>query len=277
MKKKYILGMTTFLILISTALAGCIDEDAGKYADEDRVTEELVEEYEVDSGTAIQVDLKNGGVKITTHDGEKVELHIEKSVPESLEDKLDDIEVDVINKNNELTITTDYKNDFKYGSVHIEIKAPEDVVVEKVEVSNGNIDIEGVNGDMTLESSNGNINVKNVSGSVKATTSNGNIELTQVEEVLNTATTNGNILVQITKLNKDIKIKTANGNINVFIDPSLDADITAETTNGKVTINDLDIDLSKDKRTEKAGKLGKGGNKITITTSNSNIDIHELD
>jgi len=272
MKRKYIVSMMILAVFIITAFAGCIGGST------DWVIEEFDGDYDADKNTVLKVNNMNGNIEITVHDGDKVSLHVEKRVLEKYKEQLDKVEIEVTEEDDEILIETIDKNDIsKHVSVLMTIEVPEDVKVESVETTNGNIVISGTKGDMTVKGTNGNIIVDDIDGLVEVSTTNGNIDIQDTNGIGNIDTTNGNIRVDINELNEDIDIGTVNGNIDVYILPTLDADISMETSNGSVTIHDLDLDLTTDKKTNKEGKLGEGGIDIDIHTSNSNIDLYELD
>ena len=76
---------------------------------------------------------------------------------------------------------------------------------------------------------------------------------------------------------ENISIITSNGRINLYINPSLNADIEIETSNGQIVTSGIILSLITNEEKHKVGTLGDGGNKITIKTSNGNINIYELE
>ena len=63
----------------------------------------------------------------------------------------------------------------------------------------------------------------------------------------------------------------------MYINPSLNADIEMETSNGQIIISGITLNLKTDGEKHKEATLGDGGNKISIQTSNGNIRLYELD
>ena len=81
---------------------------------------------------------------------------------------------------------------------------------------------------------------------------------------------------EILDFQEDIDIRTSNGGITVYINPSLNADIEMKTSNGKISVNDVTLAIESSKDNYLKGKLGDGGNKISITTSNGNVNLRKL-
>ena len=48
------------------------------------------------------------------------------------------------------------------------------------------------------------------------------------------------------------------------------------TSNGQISITGVSLNLTIDEEKYKVGDLGEGGNTITITNSNGNINIYKL-
>ena len=49
------------------------------------------------------------------------------------------------------------------------------------------------------------------------------------------------------------------------------------TSNGKISLNDLSLNLTLSEEKHKIGILGDGGRKLEISTSNGNINLNKLE
>jgi DUF4097 and DUF4098 domain-containing protein YvlB len=180
-------------------------------------------------------------------------------------------------------------------SVTYDVRVPAEVIVNYARTSNGEIELEGTQGDATLETSNGKIEIKDINGDIWAGTSNGKIEIEDVDVVVSAETSNGNIeIIGVTGIKQvetsngeieaeipaiqddDIRIKTSNGSIKLYLSPDLDADFEMKTSNGRIKLHDLEVVASEISRTRLKGKIGDGGNLITVKTSNGRIDLYQL-
>ena len=49
-----------------------------------------------------------------------------------------------------------------------------------------------------------------------------------------------------------------------------------KTSNGDISISGVQLDITISEEDYKVGKLGEGGNKLDINTSNGNINLYKL-
>jgi DUF4097 and DUF4098 domain-containing protein YvlB len=89
-------------------------------------------------------------------------------------------------------------------------------------------------------------------------------------------TSNGPISAEIPAVRGDVDIRTSNGPITLRFAEGLDARIVATTSNGRIAVNDLALQLEESSGTRVSGTLGQGGPTISATTSNAIIDLSEL-
>ena len=267
MDKKILFSIS--LIILVIGFSGCLGSRSTEYFNED---------YVVDENTILKVSTINGQIEIIGWDEDKISLNaIKKS--NFGRDELDLVKIDVEQNEGEIEIEAYYIGDrASQPSVDMNIKVPSFVIVDMVSTSNGAIDISDVKGDIVASTSNGGIFIDGVDGYVKASTSNGRIKIEDTTGVYDLTSSNLGIDAEIFDFQDDIEISTSNGGIELYINPSLNADLDISTSNGYITIDDdlgLTLVVSEDKY--KQGQLGDGGNKIDIHTSNGNIKIYELD
>ncbi len=267
MKKQLLIAGLT-LLLLAVGLTGCL---GGQY------TDYFDGEYAANENTVLKVTALNGQIEIYTWDNDLVSLNAIKRSTISREE-LDNIDINVDESGNIIKIEALYTGQrITQPSVDMNIKVPDYVTVDTVTTSNGAIIIEDVKGNVTADSSNGAITIKNVDGFVAATTSNGRIEVTDTAGIKNLHSSNGIINTEIYDFQQNITISTSNGRITVYINPSLNADIEMETSNGQITITGITLNLTTNEEKHKEGTLGNGGNKISIKTSNGDIKLYGLE
>jgi len=267
MKKKLLL-VWLMLVFLAVGLTGCLGGRHTDYFDG---------EYEVNENTVLKVTTFNGQIEIYTWDNDTVSLNAIKRSTISREE-LDNVDINVDESDNQIEIEVLYNGQRTIQpSIDMNIKVPSYVTVDNVTTSNGAIIIEDVVGNIIADSSNGEITIENVDGYISATTSNGRIEVTGTTGIKNLHSSNGAIITEIYDFQENITISTSNGGITVYINPSLNADIEMETSNGQITISDITLNLTTDEEKHKEGTLGADGNKISIQTSNGNIRLLELE
>ena len=266
---KRILILLTFIIILIIGFCGCL---------ESRSTEYFNEEYEVDENTLLSVSTINGQIEIIGWDEDFISLNAVKKSNFGREE-LELVKIDVNQNEEKFDIEAYYIGDrASQPSVDLNIKVPSNIFVDKVSSSNGAIDISDVWGFIDASTSNGGIFINNVSGFVTASSSNGRIKIENTDGVFDLTTSNLGIDAEIYDIIKDIEISTSNGVIELYINPSLNANLDIKTSNGFITIDDsLDLIFSLSDDKHKQAIIGDGGNIIFIHTSNGNIRIYELD
>jgi hypothetical protein len=156
------------------------------------------------------------------------------------------------------------------------IKIPEFVNIDKIFSSNGDITILGGTGNATIHSSNGDIDIMAVEGYVQASSSNGDIDIEDTWGVNDITTSNGKINVEIFDFHKNISISSSNGDITLFINEYLNADLVLSTSNGEITTKNLSLNITKEEENYLSGEIGGGGNLINIYTSNGDIHLKKI-
>lgn len=252
-------------------------------------------DYDIKKGGELEVYNINGKVEVKTWNKNKVQV-IATLTSKNAKFK-DASQVIEIKTGSTMIIRT--KN-IKDICVAYDIKVPEGIKVEKIVTSNGMIETDGIKGPTYLSSSNGMIAAQNIDGDiiaetsngkidivkagfVKASTNNGAIYLSNIEGIEEIRTTNGKIYAEINRLKSDYtNIETSNGEIELRLSKKLDAELIANTSEGKIYTHEIsgqqrfDITDSKKEKYLKA-KIGKGGRKeINVRTSNGNINIKSL-
>ncbi len=254
MKNVRTVGISIALVLLIAITAGCVDPD--KY------TEEFDGMYGTNEDTVLTVKNRNGNIDVTRYSGDQVDLHVDMESPS--QDRLDELDIVVTEEDGDIDIEAKYSGNRNEPSVDMTIKVPHGVFIERLVTSNGNVNVEydDLEDDVNIASSNGNIRVNignDLKGDLTADTSNGNIEVTVGND-----------------LQANLTASTSNGNIEVHIGPDQNADLMMTTSNGKASIHDLTVTLTLDEEKVKEGTIGTGGPKITMTSSNGNLDIYKI-
>jgi DUF4097 and DUF4098 domain-containing protein YvlB len=219
----------------------------------------------------------NGNVKISSWSYDKVSLNAVSSTFLS-NDELDKIEIVVTESENIIDIQTKKLMDGTTNvTTEMTIKAPYNITADTIDTSNGDIDIAGIKGNISATSSNGDIVIQDVRGYIQADTSNGDIVIKKTTGLRNLHSSNGMIDAEMYDFKENVTIDTSNGDIYLYLNPSLNADLEMTTSNGIIIINELSVNLTISENDYKVGMLGDGENKINIQTSNGDIFINKLE
>jgi len=267
MKKQYMIVGILVVFLVG-GLSGCVGP---------QTTEYFNAEYEANENTVLKVTTLNGQIEISAWDGDNASFNAVKKSSFGQEE-LDKVEINVIESENKIEIEAKYMGQrTTTPSVDMNIKVPRNVTVESATTSNGAVQISGTKGDIIATSSNGAIIIEDVDGYVSATTSNGRIEVTGTTGIKDLTSSNLGIYAEVYDFQENIRISTSNGGITVYINSSLNADISMTTSNGQITISGISLNFTIEEEKHKAGELGDGGNTLDMHTSNGNINLYKLE
>ena len=88
------------------------------------------------------------------------------------------------------------------------------------------------------------------------------------------ATTNGAISIDVERLgDQGIECETTNGAITLTLPRDANADVSARVRNGAIAAGDLDLSVTEDSRRRLEGRLGSGGTRVRLETTNGAIRL----
>lgn len=245
MRKAFILS--AMVLLIAGAAV------AGDY------TEVFDQTYPADHGVSVGLENINGDLTIEVWDQAEVRVYAVKKA--SSQERLEALKIEVNASSRGVFVDTHYPNsrDLSYadrnGRTEVEytLSVPRFAVIEDVDLVNGDLLIDGVEGGIDADTVNGTIVVRRAAGEIELETVNGQIELE---------------LGPVVK--DDVSVSSVNGTIEVFTTGS--AEIRAETVNGRIR-NDFGIEVKKGKYVGSSmnGTVGGGGPVIDMETVNGAI------
>lgn len=177
---------------------------------------------------------------------------------DDLEKPIEDVNVKIDTSGSEVRIETEVKSShglFRKNNgaeVDYDIKVP----------ANLKVNVENVNGTITVTRIDNDINAKTVNGSINIFGCPGIVTVNGV---------NGKVTCNIDSLTGGISVDVVNGSVNIGGLKNVDANVDASTVNGKVNFRDLPFaNINSDKKSL-TGTLGKGGNLIRVSTVNGSI------
>lgn len=155
-------------------------------------------------------------------------------------------------------------------AISLRIEVPAQSSLQLSTVNDGQVEVEGVHGELELHNTNGEIRVRDVRGPVSANTVNGDVEVTFLSDVAREAmafsTLNGDVVVALpAKADFDVRLRSDNGEIYSDFDVALERQAPkVEEERGKGRYR---VSITK----ELAGKVGGGGPEIFLKTFNGDI------
>ena len=226
----------------------------------------------------LKFDSRNGRVKITGYDGPTVKVKIikyEKKVSSKQSGGMKLISSGGFNfEATENDNFVDIENEGWNNRSDYEIMVPRNFDIEAETYNNGYISVDGVNGDLDIESYNGGISLTNISGTASASTYNGDIKITfnslTPDVPLTYSTYNGDVDLTVPDGSKfSTKMRT---NRDIFTDFE-----TFSLSGPKPTTEKSDSGKGYSIKYENwvQGDLNGGGPEVIMKTRNGNIYIRK--
>jgi len=259
----------------------------------ERVTTTTTESYKVKKGTFLNVININGNIEIIKADNSEITMEAvqttnygEKSLKNCMVEVSEgkNFKIETIHKTKNPRVSTSYK-----------IYVPDMVKLGNLTSSNGNIKVEGQQGDAIFKTTNGNVTVNMFDGNLGVKTSNGKIQIDGVTGVVNlktsngkinventpmleiAKTSNGSVSVEMAALTNDLEIDTSNSSVALYLPKNANATVSGGTSNGSIKTFDLEFSNFEKRNNKFSGELGKGTHEVTISTSNGSIKVYETE
>jgi DUF4097 and DUF4098 domain-containing protein YvlB len=241
-----------------TILAAVVVLAAGGGAADD-LSETFDRSYPLEPGGRVGLENVNGDATIEVWDRPEVRVAAVKRA--SSPERLAALRIEVEETAGGVFIETRYPDSrdlapadrHGHSEVEFTLTVPRTAVLDSVDLVNGDLLVDGVEGGIDADLVNGDVTVRGAGGEIELETVNGSIELDlgagQVE---------------------DVDLSSVNGGIEVVVGGG--AEIRAETVNGDIR-NDAGLEVRKGKYVGASmnGTIGGGGPAIAIETVNGGI------
>ncbi len=179
------------------------------------------------------------------------------------------IAIDAKNSFGDIDVEGGGRTVIKNSNGNIIVRDCSDNVV--IKASFGEIQVENIEGNITVVNSNGNIKVNEARGKVDAKTSFGNVRADGIKGDVKAESSNGN--VEIYESIGNIEGKTSFGDIRLDLESIENGNISAETNFGNIRgFSGMEVkDLGQRKTLERT--IGSGNREIILKTSNGDIEV----
>jgi DUF4097 and DUF4098 domain-containing protein YvlB len=230
--------------------------------------DQIEETYAFAAGSRLSVTNTNGDIYIEPWDRDEALIVAKKKVKTrrgDAEEALEELRVEIDVDGSGIEIDTYYPSWKKLfgwsevsASVDYDIKVPRRADLD-VKTTNGEVEIEGIEGRIRLRSTNGGLSVSDAAGSVSAGTTNGGIqvELDQVDA------------------GSEMDFETTNGGIRLYLPSQIQASVSARTTNGTIETDFPVAVQGTFRRNRLEGEINGGGPLLELRTTNGSIRILE--
>ncbi|HEY3582172.1 MAG TPA: DUF4097 family beta strand repeat-containing protein [Pyrinomonadaceae bacterium] len=233
----------------------------------DQITEEFHQTYPISATGRVNLANINGGVKIKVWDRAAVQVDAIKKAYRR--ERLEEAKIEVTANEENIRIKTDYPDEslnFRSderrwdnpATVEYSLTVPRKAILESIELINGPVDIEGVEGSVKASSINGPVTVRGLMGEARLSTINGPLQavFTQLDE------------------SKTISLGSVNGSVTLIIPSDANAMVRASTVHGSIS-NDFGIQVKHGEYVGHSldGQIGSGGPKVKLQNVNGGIRI----
>lgn len=230
--------------------------------------EEFHQTYPLSENGRVSLENINGGVTIKVWDRAAVQVDAVKKAYR--QNRLAEARIEVTSTEESIRIKTEYPDEnqnFRSGEgrydnpaiVEYTLTVPRKAMLDSVELINGHLDIDGVEGNVKASSINGRVNARGLMGDARLSTVNGPLQAT------------------FTQLNetRPINLSSVNGNLTLIIPSNANAAIRAGTVHGSIS-NSFGLKVKHGEYVGHSldGQIGTGGPKIKLGNVNGAIRIN---
>jgi DUF4097 and DUF4098 domain-containing protein YvlB len=237
---------------------------AANASDRGAFTEEFHQTYALAPNGRVELDNINGDVHISTWDQNEVKVDAVKYADSK--ERLDDARIEVDSGKDYLSIRTKYKEHdltFNWGSRHnppsveYTLTVPRTAQLDEIKLINGELDVNGVSGEVHASCINGRLDAQNLSGRAELSTINGHLEA-KFDQLPGST----------------VDLKSVNGSVELTIPSDSQAKIEANTVSGGIE-NDFGFHVNNHRFVghDLRGELGTGGPRIRLENVNGRIEI----
>ena len=229
--------------------------------------EEFHQTYPLSPTGRVSLENINGGVHIKVWDQASVQVDAVKKAHRR--DRLAEAKIEVNATEEIIRIKTEYPNENQNfrsderryenpATVDYTLTVPRKAVLESIELVNGSIDIDGVEGNVKASSINGKLIARGLAGEARLSTINGPLHATFTQ--LNDA--------------KAISLGSVNGSVTLIIPSNANASIRAGTVHGGIS-SDFGLKVKHGEYVGHSmdGQIGTGGPRIRLENVNGGIKV----
>lgn len=222
------------------------------------ITAEFHKTYPISADGRISLKNINGPVTVIAWDKNEVQVDAVKTGDS--EELVDEAKIEVNAGSSMIDIRTHYPEDrrnYHAATVDYTLHVPRNGHLDKIELVNGKVSIEGVRGGVRASSVNGEVDARDVAG-----------EMT-LQSV------NGRVSADVHSLSHSVSLGTVNGQVALKLPSDTSAEIDASTIHGNIS-NEFNIPVNHGHfapGSELRARLGSGEARMKLSTVNGGIEI----
>ncbi len=228
------------------------------------LTEEFHQTYALTADGRVELDNINGDVHISSWDRNEVKVDAVKYA--DTKERLDEAKIEIDARNDSISIRTKYPNhdhNWTWGShnnpagVEYTLTVPRKARLDEIKLINGELDINGVSGEVNASCINGRLEAHNLAGRARLSNINGRLD------------------ARFDQLSgQRVELNSVNGSVDLTIPSDSNAEVEAKTVSGGIN-NDFGLHVNHHRFVghDLRGELGNGGARIKISNVNGRIEV----
>ncbi len=232
-------------VFSNTAVAASAEAPTPKVVTID-ITDTVKKTFKVERGGELEIEADRGNVEVRNFDGDEVRITVERTVSVDRADEAKDIlelhKLDMSKKGDAVIVSSrveerrfkfrDWRGDDKLR-IRIIVEVPTQFHVVATTAA-GNVDVDGLEGELDVRSGAGNVTIGDVRGEVSVITGSGNVELGHVVGPITVHSGAGN--VELRGAAGTTEVSTGAGDVRAFIAEQPLDDSEFVTGAGNVTV-----------------------------------------
>lgn len=228
------------------------------------LTEEFHQTYALTADGRVELDNINGDVHISSWDRNEVKVDAVKYA--DTKERLDEAKIEIDARKDSISIQTKYPNHdhtWNWGShnnpagVEYTLTVPRTARLDEIKLINGELDINGVSGEVNASCINGRLQAHNLAGRARLSTINGHLDA-RFDQLAG----------------QRVELNSVNGSVDLTIPSDSNAEVEATTVSGNIN-NDFGLHVNNHRFVghDLRGELGSGGVRIKISNVNGRVDV----
>jgi DUF4097 and DUF4098 domain-containing protein YvlB len=249
----------TLCALFVLALGAHASDHAGA------LTEEFHKTYALSADGRVELDNINGDVHVSSWDRNEVTVDAVKYA--DTKERLDEAHIEIDAGSGYVSISTKYpehNHTWNWGShnnpagVEYTLTVPRTARLDEIKLINGELDINGVSGEVRASCINGRLEAHNLTGRAELSTINGKLDA-RFDQLATSS----------------VELNSVNGSLDLTIPSDSKAEVEASTVSGGIH-NDFGLRVNHHPFVghDLRGELGNGGAHIRLENVNGRIEIH---
>ncbi|MBI3652923.1 MAG: DUF4097 family beta strand repeat protein [Acidobacteria bacterium] len=216
--------------------------------------------YSINAGGQIKISNVSGDIFITGYDGNAILVTANKEGRDR-----DKVEVEDLSSSNRVEVQVKYPRHCNCdASINFKVQVPRSINFdfEGIHSVSGEVEIQGVRGNIKVASVSGEVHVKDVSGAVNASSVSGSVEV-EIQQLVG---------------KDDLKFSSVSGSVQVKMPGDLDAEVDMSTLSGSLK-TDFPLEIRKEKygpRNSVKGRLGDGSRRLHMSSVSGSLTLSRI-